>query len=107
MTVKRRNAKQTHPNGPRQTASKEHVLNGELDAARREAAGEVVARKRDGTPWDHVQELEDAQNGLLNRIDEINRQLGRSIPPEQREELVNELSEASKLLDLTEQYLPR
>ncbi|MFF8605784.1 putative T7SS-secreted protein [Streptomyces sp. NPDC015346] len=35
-------------------------------AARREAAGEVVARKADGTPFDHVQDLTQAQQGLEN-----------------------------------------
>jgi RHS repeat-associated protein len=35
-------------------------------AARREAAGEVVARKPDGTPFDHVKDLTQAQQGLEN-----------------------------------------
>ncbi|MEU2073519.1 putative T7SS-secreted protein [Streptomyces sp. NPDC013489] len=35
-------------------------------AARREAGGEVVARKPDGTPFDHVQDLTQAANGLEN-----------------------------------------
>jgi RHS repeat-associated protein len=34
------------------------------NAARREANGEVVARKADGTPFDHVAELKEARNGL-------------------------------------------
>jgi len=87
---------------------KAHVLNGELDAARRESAGQVVARKADGTPWNHVQELRDAQRGLLNRIDSINRQLSRDgISDAQRSALQRELGEASRLLDKTEGYLPR
>ena len=87
---------------------KEHILNGELDAARREAAGEVVARKPDGTPWDHVTELQDAQRGLLNRIAKINRELSNSsLDDAARKALTDELSQASQLLDLTEEYLPR
>jgi RHS repeat-associated protein len=87
---------------------KAHVLNGELDAARREAAGQVVKRKADGTPWDHVHELRDAQRGLLNRIESINRQLGRDgISDAQRVTLQQELGQASRLLDKTEGYLPR
>lgn len=88
---------------------KNHILNGELDAARREAAGEVVARKADGTPWDHVTELEDAQNGLLNRINSINKQLSstKGLSDTTRSGLLKELSEASKLLDKTEGFLPR
>ncbi|MGN9791784.1 putative T7SS-secreted protein [Streptomyces sp. OZ13] len=35
-------------------------------AARREAAGEVVARRPDGTPYDHVKDLTQAQQGLEN-----------------------------------------
>ncbi|MFJ9918950.1 putative T7SS-secreted protein [Streptomyces rubiginosohelvolus] len=34
------------------------------DAARREAQGEVVARKADGTPFDHIADLKQARNGL-------------------------------------------
>jgi RHS repeat-associated protein len=34
------------------------------DAARREANGEVVARKPDGTPFDHISDLKQARNGL-------------------------------------------
>lgn len=87
---------------------KKHILNGEMDAARREAAGEVVARKADGTPWDHVTELRDAQNGLLNRINKIKRELaGSDLDDATRAALQRELSEASKLLDKTEEFLPR
>ncbi|MET8948771.1 polymorphic toxin type 28 domain-containing protein, partial [Streptomyces sp. NPDC004542] len=35
-------------------------------AARREARGEVVARKPDGTPFDHITDLTQARNGLNN-----------------------------------------
>jgi RHS repeat-associated protein len=86
---------------------KKHILNGEMDAARREAAGEVVARKADGTPWDHVTELRDAQRGLLKRINKIKKELGGDLTDEARAALQKELSEASKLLDKTEEYLPR
>jgi uncharacterized phage-associated protein len=87
---------------------KKHILNGELDAARRESAGEVVARKKDGTPWNHVKELSDAQNGLLNRINELKKQLENiNLGQEDKAELIRELKEASKLLDKTEHFLPR
>ncbi|MFF1871154.1 putative T7SS-secreted protein [Kitasatospora herbaricolor] len=36
------------------------------NAARREAAGEVVARKPDGTPFSHISDLQQARDGLLN-----------------------------------------
>ncbi|GGZ21614.1 hypothetical protein GCM10010300_76770 [Streptomyces olivaceoviridis] len=50
------------------------------DAARREASGEVVARKADGTPFDHIAELKQARDGL----DRARRVLEREIegPPE-------------------------
>ncbi|MEY9813791.1 polymorphic toxin type 28 domain-containing protein [Streptomyces albogriseolus] len=49
-------------------------------AARREANGEVVARKPDGTPYDHISDLKQARNGL----DSIRKILEREIqsPPE-------------------------
>ena len=87
---------------------KKHILNGELDAARREAAGEVVARKDDGTPWDHVKELRDAQRGLLKRISKINKELkSNKVDSATSSDLERELGEASRLLDKTEEYLPR
>jgi RHS repeat-associated protein len=45
------------------------------DAARREANGEVVARKPDGTPFDHIADLKQARNGL----DNIRRALEREM----------------------------
>ncbi|MGW5090159.1 polymorphic toxin type 28 domain-containing protein [Streptomyces coelicoflavus] len=44
-------------------------------AARREANGEVVARKPDGTPYDHISDLKQARNGL----DSIRKILEREI----------------------------
>ena len=89
-------------------AIKEHILNGELDAARREAAGEIVGRKVNGNPYDHVKELRDAQNGLLNRIQNIKKSLGNpNLDIGTRIALEQELSQASKLLDKTEEFLPR
>ncbi len=91
---------------------KEHLTDDDLDAARRESNGEVVARRSDGTPYDHVQEVSDAQQGLLNRIDELNRKLtdhgltGR-LTEGQVQEIMDELREASKLLDHSERFLPR
>lgn len=89
-------------------ALKQNILNGELDAARREAAGEFVVRKANGQPFDHVTELRDAQNGLLKRIRNIKIDLGNpTLDPATRNALERELSEASKLLDKTEEFLPR
>jgi RHS repeat-associated protein len=37
-------------------------------AARREAAGEVVARKADGTPFSHISDVQQARDSLKNNI---------------------------------------
>ncbi|MER6695174.1 polymorphic toxin type 28 domain-containing protein, partial [Streptomyces minutiscleroticus] len=49
-------------------------------AARREANGEVVARKIDGTPFDHIMELKEARNGLDKARLVLEREL--QSPPE-------------------------
>ena len=87
---------------------KEHLTDSDLDAARRELNGEVVARKPDGTPWDHVQEVRDAQTGLVNRIEQLKRILGDSRTTDAAAAAArSELSEASRLLDYSEQFVPR
>lgn len=87
---------------------KEHLTDRDLDAARRELNGEVVATKPDGTPWDHVNEVKDAQNGLIKRIGQLNRRLSwPGLSAEERPLVEAELSEASRLLDHSEQYVPR
>jgi len=87
---------------------KEHLTDRDLDAARRELDGEVVAPKSDGTPWNHVQEVREAQNGLVKRIQQLQRQLGDTrTAPADRPALEAELSEASRLLDYSELFVPR
>ena len=87
---------------------KEHLTDRDLDAARRELDGEVVATKPDGTPWDHVDEVRNAQRGLVNRIGQLKRQLGDTrISAADKSVLQSELSEASRLLDYSEQFVPR
>jgi hypothetical protein len=87
---------------------KEHLTDRDLDAARRELDGEVIATKPDGTPWDHVDEVRNAQRGLVNRIGQLKRQLGDTrISAADKSALQSELSEASRLLDYSEQFVPR
>jgi len=89
-------------------ALKKHILNGELDAARREMKGEVVARKPNGVPWNHVQELSDAQNGLMKRISKLKQTISDpKISQDARKAAEKELGDASRLLDKTEEFLPR
>lgn len=86
---------------------KEHLTERDLDAARRELDGEVVALRPDGTPFDHVGEVRDSQRGLKNIINTINNRLSH---PEttrvEREQLQDALSDASRLLDRSEQFVP-
>lgn len=79
-----------------------------LDAARRELQGEVVARRSDGTPFNHVGEVREAQRGLFKRIQSINNRLGNpEIDASERDLLQKELGEASRLLDYSEKFVPR
>jgi len=80
-----------------------------LDAARRELDGEVVSINRlTGNPYDHVTEVQDAQRGLLARIEAINNEIGfPKTTDAQRYNLQQELSQASKLLDYSERFVPR
>jgi hypothetical protein len=93
---------------PRPTDNVKEALNQKhLDAARRELMGEVVKTKRDGTSFDHVTEVKNAQASLRKRINDLKRRLGYlRCPPEERAAAEQELSEASKLLDQSEWYVP-
>ncbi|MFJ5799172.1 putative T7SS-secreted protein [Streptomyces decoyicus] len=78
------------------------------DAARREARGEVVAVKPDGTPFDHIADLTQARNGL----DKIRRTLEREIdnPPDSisdrgREVLSSKRKEVIQQLDRLNGFL--
>ncbi|MFJ3646554.1 polymorphic toxin type 28 domain-containing protein [Streptomyces murinus] len=86
----------------------EHLQMKDLTAAAREMKGEVVARKADGTPWDHVHEVRDAQNGLLKTIGDINKKLAHpKTGGAERDLLVADLGRASRMLDYSEQFVPR
>ncbi|MCX4578069.1 polymorphic toxin type 28 domain-containing protein [Streptomyces sp. NBC_01571] len=78
------------------------------NAARREANGEVVARKADGTPFDHIADLKQARNGL----DKIRRVLDTEIqnPPDTLtsrgiDVLVSKHKETVRLLDRLNGFL--
>lgn len=78
-----------------------------LDAARRELRGEVVARKPDGTPYDHVGKVKELQKGLKNTIARMQARLKQpACSPAQRAEAERIISEASRLLDYSEKYVP-
>lgn len=102
--------KKTRPTSKPQGADayKGHLSSRDLDAARREAKGEVVARKPSGKPYDHVREVENAQAGLVKLIQRLKRKLGHPRLSEAELDLTQKrLGEASRLLDRSEEYLPR
>lgn len=85
----------------------EHLTPKDLEGAQRELNGEVVATKGDGTPFDHITEVREAQQGLVNRIQAIQRQLGDSRTSDAaRVTLQSELSQASRLLDYSKKCVP-
>ena len=57
--------------------------------------------------FDHVTKVRQAQNGLMKIINDIKEELRGKISPERREMLEKELSQASRLLDHSERYVPR
>ncbi|MCI0552499.1 MAG: polymorphic toxin type 28 domain-containing protein, partial [Anaerolineae bacterium] len=72
------------------------------------AGGQTEAAIKKGRAFDHVTKVRNAQRGLLNRIQQIKSQLGnRNLSAAQRESLERELSEASTLLDKSEEFVPR
>lgn len=89
----------------------EHLTQRDLDAAMRELRGEVVARKPNGVPWDHVDEVTNAQRGLVQRIESIKSRIGylkwKSPGSPGIAQLESTLGQASRLLDYSERYVPR
>lgn len=87
---------------------KEHVTPRDLSAARMELLGITVVRKLGGDPYDHVREVRGAQRALLDRIKAIKKRISHpGLPHHEHGALTAELGEASRLLDLTESFVPR
>ncbi|RDV39146.1 hypothetical protein DV096_00810 [Bradymonadaceae bacterium TMQ3] len=77
-----------------------------LEAVARESRGEVVARRPDGQPFDHIQEVADARQGIGNTIRDVNARLacpGTSV--DERAALEVALSRASSIRDNVDNYL--
>ncbi|MFZ4271956.1 putative T7SS-secreted protein [Streptomyces arboris] len=72
------------------------------DAARREAQGEVVARKADGTPFDHIADLKQARNGLekIRKVIELEmRNLPDTLTERGLDVLLAKRTEVNRLLN--------
>ncbi|MEV8531985.1 putative T7SS-secreted protein [Streptomyces sp. NPDC051211] len=77
-------------------------------AARREANGEVVARKEDGTPFDHIKDLSQGRNGLdkvrrileaeLDRLPEGLTERGLEVLMKKRKETIDMLDQLNGFL---------
>jgi transcriptional regulator of heat shock response len=76
----------------------DHLSDQDVDAARREKAGEVVKRKRDGTPYNHQKEVGDALRGLDRLMGEAADKLknDKTLTPDEKAALEQLYSEASK-----------
>lgn len=81
-----------------------HQLDSEhVRAARREKSGEVVSRKPDGTPYDHLKETREAMTGAKAHILIIKKHLGDPrLSPGDRATIESELKELSLMLDRAE-----
>lgn len=78
-----------------------------LEAARRELRGEIVGLRPDGTPYNHVLKVEQAQTGLKERINTMRRTLANSnCDAAQKAAAQRIISTLSRYLDYTEQYVP-
>ncbi|WP_198027351.1 polymorphic toxin type 28 domain-containing protein [Candidatus Paracaedibacter symbiosus] len=80
-----------------------------LRAAQKELKGEQIdLAKQRGTEYNHIEKVQQAQKGLERHIKAIKNRLGfTKLPKVERQALHQELSEASKLLDHTKQFVPR
>lgn len=84
----------------------------DLRAAARELKGEVVKRKADGTRFDHVTKVQNAQNGLMNVINRCNARLRNPkleppLTPAKRAAYTADLERATRMLELTKKFVPR
>ena len=80
-----------------------------LEAARIELKGEQISKAIErGVTMDHITKVQNSQDGLINHIKAINNRLGHpELPTIERSALQQELSDTSKLLDHSEQFVPR
>lgn len=70
--------------------------------------GQIPLAVERGVTYNHVAKVNSAQRGLFNHIEKINSQLGRpNLSFHERYALQKELSNASRLLDYSEGYVPR
>ena len=80
------------------------------DAARREARGEVVARKQNGDLFSHISDLQQAYNGLQNIREALEAEKDNppdTITPRGEDVLDRRYGETQDLIDRTRDFLTR
>lgn len=78
------------------------------DAARREAAGEVVATDKQGVPYDHIADLQNARNAISNARDALVREAEyplRELTNRGKRVLQEKMERASGLLRRVDEFL--
>jgi len=90
-------------------ANRQNVINQRhIQAALREARGEVVALRSDGKPFDHIKELREAAAGLKNDLVKTKELLGSGkLDDAATDAAQRALSEGSKLLDVANNVLKK
>ena len=80
-----------------------------LNAAKIELnGGQIPLAAERGRTYDHITKVQRAQDGLLDHIESIKKKLGsKNLPIKEKDALEQELSKSSKLLDYTEEFVPR
>jgi RHS repeat-associated protein len=86
---------------------KGHLTPSDLEGARRDLAGDPVIGPG-GRAFQHLKEVQDAQRGLQNLIEQLKARIGSGkLSQQELEEAQRLLGEASRTLDRTEQLVPR
>jgi hypothetical protein len=87
--------------------NKQHLQPKDLDAARRELRGEVVAVKKDGSPYNHIHEVCDSQTSLLNIINSLKSILSNPrLCDKSKRDAEELLTYVSSQLDFTRNFVP-
>ena len=87
-------------------AIRDHLKPSDIQAAKRELAGEIVARKPGGTPYDHVGEVRQGLRSVGKAIDSLRKELGsNSLSDSGRAAMEKALSDLSNFKDAIEDYL--
>jgi RHS repeat-associated protein len=90
------------------TDNRSNVVNDRhINAALREARGEIVAVRPDGKPFDHINDLRETANGLRRDIGQLRSQYGRSMGEDQAMRLGRQISRASRMLDVVNRTLQK